>query len=437
MGNAIPDIPRIYTALAEWLSCGMFILLLGPKIKKLQFAIASALYFILLAFFLEITATITLLLWIPCMLVAFFSMAGFICLCSKASFFDSIYYAVLAFSVAEGIASLEWQVVNSVFQGLDSIPTYFEIIILVVVYGAILVGLGYLFKLRLPVDKRLKIELKDMITSIFIGLIVFFFSNLSFMTSETAVAGQYSREIANVRTLVDIAGIAILYAHFVSCRNNTVKQELDAVQNALRNQYKQYQQSRESIDIINIKYHDLKHQINMLRELNDREQRDAFLDRMEADIKAYELQNKTGNSVLDTLLTGKSIFCNNHGITMTVVADGTLLDFMDAMDICSIFGNALDNAIESVMKTEEKEKRLIHLTVSKVKAFVMIRVQNYFEGNLKSVEGDIVTTKKDKRLHGYGIKSIKYTAGRYDGVVNIRTDNAWFDLQILIPYNKK
>ena len=435
MGNAIPDIPRFYTAIAEWLSCGMFVLLLGPKIKKLYLAVFGAIYLLLLALFMEITATITLWLWIPCMLVAFFSMAGFIVLCSRISFYESVYYAILAFSVAECIASLEWQIVNYFYRDVKLMPIYVEIIIIALVYGGILFAIGYLFKNRMTADNRLKIEMKDWFTAIIIGVIVFFFSNLSFMTLDTPFSGQYSREIANMRTLVDIAGISILYAHFVSCRNNMVRQELDAVQNALQNQYKQYQQSRESIDLINMKYHDLKHQINMLREMNDNEQRDAILDRMEADIKAYELQNKTGNSVLDTLLTGKSVYCNNHGITMTVVADGSLLDFMDAMDICSIFGNALDNAIESVTKIQEKEKRLIHLTVSRVKSFVMIRVQNYFEGGIDVGEGDILTTKKDKKFHGYGIKSIKYTANRYGGVVNIQAENQWFELKILIPYN--
>lgn len=51
------------------------------------------------------------------------------------------------------------------------------------------------------------------------------------------------------------------------------------------------------------------------------------------------------------------------------VADGTLLDFMDIMDICSIFGNALDNAIECELKIADKEKRLIHVTVSQQKNF--------------------------------------------------------------------
>lgn len=436
MGHAIPDIPRIYTALAEWMSCCLFIILLGPKIKKVRFALLSVAYLLLLSFFMEITATITLWLWLPCMLVAFFSMTGFIMMCSKAHFRESIYFAALAFSVAECIASLEWQTVNFIYSDVANMPLLIEILILLAVYGLVIFGIWLLLKKRLPKDKRLNIESKDIWIALLIVAIVFFFSNLRFMTANIEVPGQYAREIANIRTLVDIAGVAILYSHFLSCRNNTVRQELAAVQNALQNQYKQYQQSRESIDLINMKYHDLKHQINMLREMPDSEKREEILDRIEADIKAYELQNKTGNSVLDTLLTGKSMYCNNHGITMTTVADGSLLDFMDAMDICSVFGNALDNAIESVIKVKDKEKRLIHLTVTKVKSFVMIRVQNYFEGDIKSSDGNILTTKKDKKLHGYGIKSIKYTASRYDGVVNIQAQNNWFELKILIPYNK-
>lgn len=435
VGNAIPDIPRLYTALAEWLSCGLFVLLLGPRIKRARLIIAGVAYLITLMLFMELTATITLWLWIPCMLAAFLSMATFIWFCNKTSFYESIFYAVMAFSIAECIASLEWQIVNYFFADTDKMPLWFEILAIIIVYGCVLLGLWKLLRFRMPTDKRMNIEKKDWLISVFICIIVFGFSNLNFITASSPVPGQYFKEIAYTRTLVDIAGVSMLYAHFLSCRDNMVRRELDAVQNALENQYNQYKQSRESIELINMKHHDLKHQISVLRRLNDSEQRSAFLDRMEADIQAYELQNKTGNSVLDTLLTGKSMYCSKHGITLTVVADGSLLDFMDAMDICSIFGNALDNAIESVMKTDEKEKRLIHVSVSRVKSFVMIRIENYFEGSLKVDDGNYLTTKEDEKSHGYGIKSIKYTVGRYDGVVSINAENRWFELKILIPYN--
>ena len=57
---------------------------------------------------------------------------------------------------------------------------------------------------------------------------------------------------------------------------------------------------KKSIELINYKYHDLKHQIAVLRSEADPGKREAFLDKMEADIKKYESQNKTGNKVLDT-----------------------------------------------------------------------------------------------------------------------------------------
>ena len=432
MGNL--DIPRLYTVLAEWLSCFMLAQLLRPRIGKGKFYGISAIYLVILTIFMELTADTPLYIWIPCMILAFLSMAAFISICIKINFVESIFYAVLAFSLAECIASLEWQIVNYLYSDINAMPLYVELPILMLVYGSIVFGAWKMLQMYIPTDRRLKIERKDGITSVFICVIIFGFSNLSFLSENMGIKG-YTKEIGNIRTLVDVAGVCMLYAHFLTCCGNMVRDELLAVQNTLSSQYKQYKQSRESVDIINMKYHDLKHQINLLREMNDHEQRTALLDRMEADIKAYELQNKTGNAVLDTLLTSKSLYCDKHGITMTVVADGSLLDFMDTLDICSIFGNALDNAIESVLQTQDKEKRLIHLSVSRVKSFIMIRIENYFEEQIDFDEESCPVTKKDKTIHGYGIKSIKYTANRYDGVVNISAQNNWFELKILIPYN--
>lgn len=66
------------------------------------------------------------------------------------------------------------------------------------------------------------------------------------------------------------------------------RKELEAVQNVLQNQYAQYVQSKESIELINYKYHDLKHQIAVLRSEEDPQKREAFLDEMEAEIRQYE-----------------------------------------------------------------------------------------------------------------------------------------------------
>ena len=106
---------------------------------------------------------------------------------------------------------------------------------------------------------------------------------------------------------------------------------------------------------------------------------------------------------------------------------------MDVMDICSIFGNALDNAIESVEKLEDVNRRLIRVAVFAQDNFLMIRVENYFETPVKLKNGEFATTKANKLYHGYGIKSIRYTADKYGGSVSITTEDRWFHLRVLIP----
>ncbi len=212
-----------------------------------------------------------------------------------------------------------------------------------------------------------------------------------------------------------------------------MRYEIIAINTALKNQYDQYCISRESIDLINRKYHDLKHQINALRAESDPQCRNQWLDEMESDIRQYEAQNKTGNAVLDTVLTSKSLYCQKNEISLTCVVDAQKLDFMRVMDICSIFGNALDNAIESVLQLEDREQRLIHVTVGPQKGFMVIRIENYFGGSLAFEDGLPVTTKKDKDYHGFGVKSIRRSVEQYNGAMTISTENGWFRLKLLIP----
>ena len=258
-------------------------------------------------------------------------------------------------------------------------------------------------------------------------------SNLGFVAPDLPFYGNYSDQIYNVRTLVDLGGVAIMYAYHVQRMDLRVRYELESVQNLLHNQYAQYKQAREAVELINYKYHDLKHHIIALRAEENTDKRNAYLNQMEEELKNYEAQNKTGNNVLDVMLTLKTLYCQKHGVTMTSVIDGTLFDFMNAMDISSIFGNALDNAIECELKIPDKEKRLIHINAHARKNFLIILFDNYYEGDMKLGNGLPETTKKDAQFHGYGLKSVLYTAQKYGGAVDVSANDHWFHLKILIP----
>ena len=432
MNNFMPDIPRFYTALAEWLACMIFILPLKKRMEKIQTAAIMAGALLIQGVFLVLTGNLPLYLWVPCMILAVLLMIGFIFGSCDVNRMDAVYFGMIAFVMAEFLASIEWQIV-CFFCTNGMAAIWVRMLLLIGIYGVISFILLKILHAHLPKDGKMNISPKELFSALVIVIAVFAVSNLSFLTSNTPFSGTYSFEIGNIRTLVDLGGIAILYAHLIQCSELRVRKELEAVQSVLQNQYVQYKQSRDSIELINYKYHDLKHQIAVLRSEEDPKKREEFLNRMENEIKQYEAQNKTGNKVLDTVLTTKSLYCTKHGITFTCVADGTLLEFMDVMDICSIFGNALDNAIECELKIPEKEKRLIHVTVSKQKNFLILRFENYYEEELKYKEGSLVTTKKEKEYHGYGLKSIRYTVNKYEGAVTIDAKDNWFELKILIP----
>ena len=436
MEHIMPDIPRIYTAIAEWMACMLFILPVKKRFDNAKTGALMAVFLIVQSVFLMITGSVKIYFWIPCMIIAVLLMIGFIYGCCEISLRDAGYFGMIAFVAAEFMASIEWQVVCFFWDG--TVPAVaIQGVVLAAIYGCVAVILYKMLHIHLPKDGKMGISIKEYISGLVIAIAVFAVSNISFLTENTPFSGRYSFEIGNIRTLVDLGGIAILYAHLIQCCELRVRKELEAVQNVLQNQYVQYKQSRESIELINYKYHDLKHQIAVLRSEEDPKKREEFLNRMEEEIRQYEAQNKTGNKVLDTVLTTKSLYCAKHGITFTCVADGTLLDFMDVMDICSIFGNALDNAIECEVKIPEKEKRLIHVTVSKQKQFLILRFENYCEETLQYQEGTPVTTKKEKDFHGYGLKSIQYTANKYEGAVSVNLEDNWFELKVLIPIMQK
>ena len=436
MEHIMPDIPRIYTAIAEWMACMLFILPVKKRFDNAKTGALMAVFLIVQSVFLMITGSVKIYFWIPCMIIAVLLMIGFIYGCCEISLRDAGYFGMIAFVAAEFMASIEWQVVCFFWDG--TVPAVaIQGVVLAAIYGCVAVILYKMLHMHLPKDGKMGIRIKEYISGLVIAIAVFAVSNISFLTENTPFSGRYSFEIGNIRTLVDLGGIAILYAHLIQCCELRVRKELEAVQNVLQNQYVQYKQSRESIELINYKYHDLKHQIAVLRSEEDPKKREEFLNRMEEEIRQYEAQNKTGNKVLDTVLTTKSLYCAKHGITFTCVADGTLLDFMDVMDICSIFGNALDNAIECEVKIPEKEKRLIHVTVSKQKQFLILRFENYCEETLQYQEGTPVTTKKEKEFHGYGLKSIQYTVNKYEGAVSVNLEDNWFELKVLIPIMQK
>ena len=437
----LQDIPKIYTAIAEWMSCLVMILSYGGKEKLRKEPIRILLkligLFAVLVLIHQFCGKVSGVLWLVGMVIAVSTMVLLIKVTINNSIVTAIYLGCRAFLYAELVAALNWQVYYYYFIADDYSSSLSKHVFTSIVYA---IAFGFFYKLENEIfpdelqRDKLTVTNRSLFAIIIVTVLFFCISNLSYANVNTPFStGNDELVIFNIRTLIDLAGFVILEAMFMQKLEDNRKNELDAIRNILFTQYAQYRTSQENIDLINRKYHDLKHQLQIIRNESNIEKKNEYIDEIEAGIRKYEAENKTGNPVLDTILTSKSNLCLKHDIQLVAIADGQLLKDMHVMDICTIFGNALDNAIEYELQIPDKEKRIIHLTVSKKNSFIIILVENYCEEKVLKEGEELTTTKGNKQYHGYGIKSIKYSIEKYDGFVNITNENNWFRVEMIIP----
>ena len=203
----------------------------------------------------------------------------------------------------------------------------------------------------------------------------------------------------------------------------------------LYNSEEQYKQNKENIELINIKCHDLKHQIERFSQKGNFSQEESK--ELESMIDIYDTNVKTGNDVLDLIIKEKSLLCQKKNIKLKCYADCSKLNFITETDLYNLFGNALDNSIEAVSKINDYDKRRINLIVKNMMSFVSINIENYFEGQIElDKHGIPKTTKNNVQYHGFGMKSIKMIINKYHGDLKIVTDDDIFSLCILFPLDE-
>ena len=425
--------PGYYYAIAYALSVFVITCTNERKIGRWKLAVVSCAQFALLLFFMTVTDGVRQELFVPSMLLIVLLLLGYIYICNDFSLREAGFYFVKAFINGEFAASLCWQIYYYLRYVRGIQGELLKWVELILVYAVIFTMLA-LMELNLKKDlEELHITRRELLVVIIIAASVFAMSNLSYLDQNGLFSGTFVMDIFIIRTLVDLSGIAVLYAYHVQVKEIQIRFEKETLHNIMEMQYKNYQLSKENIDMVNRKYHDLKHQINLLKTQAYVGKSTSYLEKMEREIRVYETQNKTGNQILDAVLTNKAMICQNKEIELKFIVDGGALSFMEDMDVSALFGNMLDNAIESAEKQREKQKRLIWLYVTKEKQFVRIRTENYCDEKIQFKNGMPVTTKKDRRFHGYGMKSIKSTVEKYHGSVVAAQENNWFELKILLP----
>ncbi|MGN0665839.1 MAG: sensor histidine kinase [Huintestinicola sp.] len=152
----------------------------------------------------------------------------------------------------------------------------------------------------------------------------------------------------------------------------------------------------------------------------------AYLGEISTELAMQKPPAATGRPVLDALLLSKARTAENENIKLEISIESDFAVSISDYDLCGIFGNILDNAIESCEKCEE---RYIHLAVKKQLDMLCIFCENPYSG---IISPDHETSKPDKSSHGFGIKRIEQLAEKHGGIVKISADNGIFSISVLI-----
>ena len=208
-------------------------------------------------------------------------------------------------------------------------------------------------------------------------------------------------------------------------RNNNLLIELNnkMLQKSLDETEKTFELWRQSI-------HDYKNHIIVLTQWAKEEKLD--------DIKKY-LQNenqlleqkmfyiKTGNSVIDTIVNTKQNIAEKYKIVFMVNINLPPSIIIGDMDISSILGNLIDNAIEA---SKEEKEPYVEINIKQEKSFLIFNIKNKCtkEYNIDEIK----TSKSDSKFHGIGLKSVRKTVNKYDGRMTADIINQEFIVSILI-----
>ncbi|AOX46332.1 GHKL domain-containing protein [Microbacterium sp. BH-3-3-3] len=426
--EVVANIPRTYTALAEWGACMVFVLIVARRMPWLATAATMLGGLGALLAVQTVAGLLSVTLWIPGMLAAVATMFALLLGVLRVTAVTAGYLTARAFVLAELTASIHWQLDRFYADAPDAVKAG----LLVLVYAGVLTAAWYVERRHMPRGTHVDVGVPDLVSALAIAGATFGISNLSFVNASTPFSGRLGPEILYIRTLVDLCGFIALYVQHEVRRSLQARRESEAMARLLTSQHDQYEISRRTIDEVNRKYHDMKHHLDAVRAEQDAQQRLVILDELETSIRGYGAQVHSGNAVLDAVLTGKQMYAREQGIPVVVVADGRLVDFVRPLDLTSIVGNALDNAFEATMRLPEQERRMVRFSLFAHDDFVMLRVENTFDGRVSRRAGRIVT-RKEGEGHGYGLRNIEAAAEKYGGSVSLGQDDGWFSVRVLLP----
>lgn len=211
-----------------------------------------------------------------------------------------------------------------------------------------------------------------------------------------------------------------------------LEREKVVIEEKIKAQYNYYERIKENQGRTKQLYHDLKNHLVCINNIDANENARIYSMELQEEIEKIEYIYNTKNDILDIILKEKNDICIDNNIDFFADINFEKCNFMQMIDVCSIFSNILDNAMEACLKIKDNERK-IYIRGTIVKNYFVLKSVNSKINDIKTDDNNIISSKKDKYLHGIGLKSVEHSLNKYNGEFRFKDFGNEFELDIYIP----
>ena len=371
-------------------------------------------------------------------LLMFAATLGAIVICFDEDFFVLLFCAILAYTVQHFayniyayLAELFVPEISSVYVehaelvAYNGLTTFIEVAVYAVVYWFMWAFVYHTVRMQTEVVLERRYLLPFVAVALFLNIV------LTFLIVYSSPEGL-NTVIRTVIFLYSLISGGFSIAMMLLMVGKGAAEREQHLLEVMWNQDKEmFAMRQSSVEVINLKAHDLKHQINAFRRTGVMDTQE--LAEIETAVDVYDNQVESGNQALDIILSEAMLACRRSGIRFVHFVDGACLSMLGDGEVYSLFGNALSNAIEAA-KDVPAQDRTIRLTVRSEFSFVSIHVDNPFAAARElGQDGLPKTTKGNTDLHGFGMRSMRALAEKHGGTLAFAVQGNIFHLNILLP----
>ena len=183
-------------------------------------------------------------------------------------------------------------------------------------------------------------------------------------------------------------------------------------------------------------YHDLHNHIEAIYQCllqGDTEEAARYCEDLRTPVREISQTVWTGDKALDYLISSKLALAEQEHIKTKVNIEYRNNTNIRSVELTPILGNLLDNALEAAQAAPDG-LRFLNLTIRRINAMLIIKVENGYGHDLKREDGKLLTTKSNRAFHGWGLKSVQTAADRYDGTLSTDDKDGIFQSVVTLSF---